>query len=98
MGCASSVDNPSKVRAQARTAVPSKIPPCSNAATRAQEEGDLQAVLSAVEVKSAKGDDWMLKRELFQELEQKYGPFDLDGAACVEGTNAQLPVNCSAAF
>jgi len=59
----------------------------------------LQAVLSAVEVKSsAPGDEhWMLKREIFQELEQEYGPFDLDGAACVEGTNAQLPVFCSPA-
>eukprot|EP00983_Pelagomonas_calceolata_P063698 1147835-Pelagomonas_calceolata.AAC.3 len=76
------------------TCGPSNLPACRDAATQSQKEGDLQAVLSAVEVKSALGDEsWMLRRELFEELEQEYGPFD--GAACVEGTNAQLPVFCT---
>jgi transposase InsO family protein len=42
-------------------------------------------------------EDWMLKTELFQELSDSHGPFDLDAAAAIDGSNAQLPEYCSKA-
>jgi len=69
------------------------------AAEDAPKKGDceIDAVLAAVnEVKRKPREPrWMLKREVFLELERQFGPFDIDGAASVDGTNAQLPVFCS---
>ena len=38
--------------------------------------------------------DWMLERIRFNELDTKYGPFDMDGAADADGNNAQLDFYC----
>lgn len=41
--------------------------------------------------------DYMLDPILFDEIDRRYGPFDLDGAAAESGQNSQLPVWCSRA-
>ena len=50
--------------------------------------GELYAYIAAI---SRTRDDFMLDREIFQRLDAKFGPHDVDACASVDGGNSQIP-------